>query len=75
MKPKLSDIIIKTEKVEWKKLKPFQPDSIKKTNPKRMDKLKKSLLNNGFAMNFYVFKNKEGIYWIAAATPTICVTI
>jgi len=55
----LNNRIIKTELVEWKKLIPFQPDNLKKTEPHKLQKLANSLCQNGFSMNFYVWE-KDG---------------
>ena len=55
----LNNRLIKTEMVEWKKLVPFQPDNLKKTEPHKLQKLANSLCQNGFSMNFYVWE-KEG---------------
>ena len=60
----INDIIIKTEKVSLSRLTQCQPDSLKKTTPARMDKLKKSMLQNGFAASFYVFEKDNNIYVI-----------
>lgn len=55
----LNNRLIKTEMVEWKKLVPFQPDNLKKTEPYKLQKLANSLCQNGFSMNFYVWE-KDG---------------
>jgi len=55
----LNNRLIKTEMVEWKKLVPFQPDNLKKTEPHKLQKLANSLCQNGFSMNFYVWE-KDG---------------
>lgn len=55
----LNNRLIKTELVEWKKLVPFQPDNLKKTEPHKLQKLANSLCQNGFSMNFYVWE-KDG---------------
>jgi len=60
----LTDITEKTEKIAWQRLNPTQPESLKKTTPARMDKLKKSLIENGFAASFYVFEKDNNIYVI-----------
>jgi hypothetical protein len=59
----LNNRLIKTELVEWKKLIPFQPDNLKKTEPHKLQKLANSLCQNGFSMNFYVWE-KEGQIFI-----------
>lgn len=57
----MKDKILKTEKVDWRKLKPFQPKELKKTTPERLAKLKKSLEENGFAAPFYVWQRGKEI--------------
>jgi len=60
----LNNRLIKTELVEWKKLVPFQPDNLKKTEPHKLQKLANSLCENGFSMNFYVWEKDGQIYII-----------
>ena len=60
----LNNRILKTELVEWKKLIPFQPDNLKKTEPHKLQKLANSLCENGFSMNFYVWEKDGQIYII-----------
>ena len=55
--------IIKTELVEWEKLKPFQPVDLKKMSKLQLDKIKTSLKNNDFKSPFYVWQDKE-ILWV-----------
>ena len=55
------DKILKTEKISWKALKPYQPKGLKKTTPERLAKLKKSLKENGFASPFYVWQRGKDI--------------
>ena len=55
--------IIKTELVEWEKLKPFQPVDLKKMSKQQLDKIKASLKNNDFKSPFYVWEDKE-ILWV-----------
>lgn len=55
------DKILKTEKISWKALKPYQPKGLKKTTPERMAKLKKSLKENGFASPFYVWQRGKDL--------------
>lgn len=56
------DKIIKTEKVAWKSLKPWQPQNLKKTTRERLDKLKRSLKENGFGSPFYVWQRGKDIW-------------
>jgi hypothetical protein len=51
--------IIKTELIEWKKAEWFQPDEFKKTSKEKLNKLKTSLKNNGFASPFYVYEKQN----------------
>ena len=60
----LNNRLIKTELVEWKKLVPFQPDNLKKTEPHKLQKLANSLCQNGFSMNFYVWEKDGQIFII-----------
>ena len=60
----LNNRIIKTELVDWKRLIPFQPDNLKKTEPHKLQKLANSLCQNGFSMNFYVWEKEGQIYII-----------
>ena len=60
----LNNRLLKTELVEWKKLIPFQPDNLKKTEPHKLQKLANSLCENGFSMNFYVWEKDNQIYII-----------
>ena len=60
----LNNRLLKTELIEWKKLIPFQPDNLKKTEPHKLQKLANSLCENGFSMNFYVWEKDGQIYII-----------
>ncbi len=60
----VADLIVKTEKLPWKKLVPYQPETLKKTTPERMAKLRRSLLKNGFASPFHVWQRGKKIYLI-----------
>ncbi len=53
--------IVKTEEVEWRKLEWFQ-SNLKEMSKADFDKLKKSLVTNGFVMPFHVWQN--GKTWI-----------
>jgi DNA modification methylase len=54
--------IIKTELIDWKKLKWLQPVEFKKITRTRLDKLKKSLLENGFSDAFNTWNSNEEIF-------------
>lgn len=59
----LKNKIIKTKLIKWDELKWLQPDNFKDTSPELLSKLKKSMLNNGFASPFNVWEDK-GKLWI-----------
>lgn len=59
---KIKDLILKTEKVNWQDLKDLQPVNLK--NNYHSDKVKKSLIKNGFANTIYVWENKKGEVFI-----------
>ena len=48
----MTEKILKVEKIAWRTLKPWQPQNLKKTTTERLEKLKKSLKDNGFASPF-----------------------
>jgi DNA modification methylase len=52
----MKDLILETKKIDWHKLKPYQPENFKKTTPVLMAKLKNSILKNGLSAPFYVWK-------------------
>jgi DNA modification methylase len=58
----IKDLILKTEKVDWQELKDLQPVDLK--NNYHAEKLKKSLVANGFASSIYVWKDKKGGIYI-----------
>jgi len=64
MQNKLVNRIVKQDMIDWKKLVPFQPDNLKKTNPYTLQKLANSLCANGLTMNFYVWEKDGKIYII-----------
>lgn len=68
MSNNLKNKILKTEQIEWKKLIPFQPDNLKKTEPHKVQKLVNSLCENGLTMNFYVWEKDGKIYIIDGHT-------
>jgi ParB-like chromosome segregation protein Spo0J len=55
--------IIKTELVEWKRLKLFQPKELKTISKLQLNKLKESLKKNGFKAPFYVWQENEDNLW------------
>jgi len=57
--------ILKTENVNWKKLKPIQPENFKELPAESYKKLKNSLIKNQFIAPFAVWQDKDGaIYTI-----------
>ncbi len=52
---KIEDLIVKTEKVKWQELKDLQPNNLKL--PYHNEKLKKSLIDLGFAQAIYVWED------------------
>jgi len=60
--------ILKTKLIDWKKLKPFQPDDFKNMSKEQLDKLKESFKKNGFASPFYVWEDKEDLYCLDGHT-------
>jgi len=58
----IKDKILKTEKVEWKTLKPLQGDNTKTCSKENYEKLKTSLINNSFVDPLNVWENKGELY-------------
>ena len=58
----MNDLILKTELIEWQKLKPFQPADLKNTTQARLDKLKNSLEKNGFAAPFNIWETGKKLF-------------
>lgn len=54
--------ILKTKLVNWQDLVWLQPDNFKDTKPEIIAKLKKSLIQNGFASPFNIWENKTKTY-------------
>jgi len=52
--------IIKSQKVNWKELKLFQPAEMKRMSKAQLKKLKLSLSRNGFRSPFYVWEDENG---------------
>lgn len=57
----IQDRIIKTQKIEWRKLKWFQAD-LKEITQESFDRLKHSIINNGFSSPFHVWFNGKSLY-------------
>lgn len=60
---KVVNKILKQELVNWKNLKWFQPEKLKSTNQTITQKLKTSLIKNGFSMPFNVWQKGKD-FWI-----------
>lgn len=54
--------IIKQGLVEWKKCKWLQPDDLKRQTKEQAEKLKKSLVENGFSSPFFIWENGKSTY-------------
>jgi len=54
--------ILKTVLVNWKNIKPFQPDDLKKITDEQLEKLKKSIVSDGFIAPLFVWQNGKTIY-------------
>lgn len=63
----MSDIknkIIKQELIDWRGLSWLQTDSLKEISTESMEKLKKSIVNNGFISPFTVWQDNKKKFWI-----------
>ena len=60
---KVINKIVKQELINWKNLKWFQPEKLKSTNQTITQKLKTSLIKNGFSMPFNVWQKGKDL-WI-----------
>ncbi len=54
--------IVRTDLVDWKAIKPFQPDGLKKMSASQLTKLKLSLKNNGLTAPFYVWESGKSLF-------------
>jgi len=54
--------IIKSELIDWKKLKFIQPDNLKELSEQSRAKLKASIRSNNFISSFKVWKHKDILY-------------
>jgi hypothetical protein len=61
---KIKDLILKTEKVNWQDLKDLQPINLK--NNYHSEKVKNSIIKNGFANTIYIWQNNKGEKYIVA---------
>lgn len=63
MAESLKNRIIKTELINWNNLKWFQPTNLKSMKEEQLEKIKKSLINNGMSMPFTVWqKDSKNLY-------------
>jgi hypothetical protein len=53
----IQDLVVKTERIEWKTLQDLQPENLKVNL--HTDKVKKSLIENGFARAIYVWTDPQ----------------
>ena len=57
MKPAtLTSRVLKTELIEWRKLKFIQQETFKELSPQAKERLKASILSNNFTQPFYVWE-------------------
>ncbi len=54
--------IKKTILITWRELEWLQPKNFKKDDPKRIQKLKNSLVKNGFLSPFHIWQSKSKLY-------------
>lgn len=64
----MNDNILKTEMVDWKQLKMFQPSDLKKMSKTQLEKLKESFRKNGFKSPFYVWQDKADLWCLDGNT-------
>jgi hypothetical protein len=55
--PKIKDLILKTEKVNWLELQDLQPNNLK--TPYHTKLVKESLIKNGFSMSIFVWQDPK----------------
>ncbi len=60
----IKDRILRTELVEWRRLKPFQPQNLKTMSTESFDKLKNNIIECDFITSFYVWQDSEKEYWL-----------
>jgi hypothetical protein len=60
----IKDRVIFSQKFDWRKLKPFQPENLKSMEPVSFEKLKNSIINSNFIQSFDVWKEDDDNYWI-----------
>lgn len=61
-KMQIKDLILKTERVTWQDLQDLQPVNLK--NNYHSEKVKQSIISNGFASSIYVWQDEDKIYII-----------
>ncbi|VVC76018.1 hypothetical protein AQUSIP_13190 [Aquicella siphonis] len=64
----IKNLIKRQELLDWRKLKPFQPQNLKVLTKENYDRLRNSLLKNNFIAGFHVWAETDGTgkteYWI-----------
>ena len=60
----IKSIIIKTIEIPWKDMNWLQPRNFKKAERINLEKLKNSLITNGFSLPFNVWEDNKGKIWI-----------
>ncbi len=58
----IKDKIIKSELIDWKKLKFIQSDDLKELSPEAKEKLKTSIKSNNFISSFKVWQSKDKLF-------------
>lgn len=59
----IKDRVLRTEKIDWRSLKPFQPENLKTMTAESFEKLKKNIIKRNFLSTFDVWKDGDD-YWI-----------
>lgn len=60
----IKDRILGSEKIAWKKLKPFQPENLKVMSKESFELLKNSITSNDFNAAFDIWKENDENLWI-----------
>ncbi len=60
----IKDRILRSEKIEWKKLKPFQPENLKVMTKESFEILKTNILKRNFLSTFDIWEEEKDVYWI-----------
>jgi hypothetical protein len=62
MKQEIKNRIVKSEDVEWKKLKYIQSDNFKELSKEAYQRLRASIVNNQFIESFKVWQKGKELY-------------